>query len=495
MTLLAGREISAMEAVESYIARVEEVNGGLNALVLQRFDEAREEARVVDAARAAGEPVGSLAGLPVTVKECLDVGGLQSTVGLESRLKHRARADEAHVARLRGAGAIVLGKTNVAQFLAFLETDNPVYGRTNNPWNLDRTPGGSSGGEAALIAAGGSALGLGTDIGGSSRNPAAFCGICGFKPTAGRLPDTSVGSFAPPPDTISSEVGVLARTVADVALGLRAVNGDMPLADPDEVDLSGLRVAVVTSDGVLEPCPAARRAVTEADVALRHIGVSAESWELPNPEAGLSVGFAVLGFDRLAHFVDLADGTTVDGRVQQMIRISNMPAPLRRVGASVLSAVGQRGLAAGMRLLSIDSSDDGLRKTLATLDRYRKGFAAALDAGRFDAILLPASPLPAVPHGATKNLGTLGAYTMLWNVLGLPAGVVPWTSIRADEQLERAATRDVVAKTVAAAERGSMGLPIGVQVVGRAGRDHEVLAVMRALETESLRSGSHPGRP
>lgn len=495
VALLSAREISAHQAVQAHIARLEEVNDALNALVVPRFDAALEEADRVDAARAAGEPVGILAGLPVTVKECLDVAGLPSTVGLQSRREHRAGADETHVARLRAAGAVVLGKTNVAQFLAFLETDNPVYGRTNNPWNAGRTPGGSSGGEAAVIAAGGSALGLGTDIGGSSRNPAAFCGICGFKPSSGRLPDTSEGSFAPPPGTIGSEVGVLARTVADVALALRTVNGDMPLADPDDVDVTRLRTAVVTSDHILEPSPAARRAVDEAGAALRAAGGAAEPWELPGTAAGLGLGFAVLGFDRLAHFVDLAEGTAIDPRVKQLRTISNMPAAVRRVAAGVLSAVGQPGLAAGMRLLSVDGSDAGLARTTTSLEHYRAAFAAALDAAGFDAILLPASPLPAVPHGATKNLGTLGAYTMLWNVLGYPAGVVPWTTVRADEERGRAKSRDVVAKTARDADLGSAGLPIGVQVVGRPGRDHEVLALMRTLEAASLRQGQHPGRP
>lgn len=493
--LLATREVSAREAVDAHIARAEAVHDRLNALVVRRFDAARAEADRVDAARATGDKVGRLAGLPVTVKECLDLAGLPSTVGLESRRDHRADSDETHVARLRAAGAIVLGKTNIAQFLAFLETDNPVYGRANNPWDGTRTPGGSSGGEAAIVAAGGSALGLGTDIGGSSRNPAAFCGICGFKPTSGRLPDTSAGSFAPPPGTIGSEVGVLARTVGDVALGLRAVNGEMPLGDQAEVDLSTLRIAVVTSDGILEPCPTARRAVAEGAAAARRAGATTDAWELPGPDEAVRIGFAVLGFDRLAHFADLAAGTPIDGRVKQMMRIAGMPAPVRRAAATALGALGQGGLADGLRLLSVDSSDDGLTRTIASLQAYRSAFAAALDAGGFDAILLPASPLPAVPHGATKYLGTLGAYTILANVLGLPAGVVPWTKVRADEEVGRAKTSDAVEKTARSAEVGSSGLPIGLQVVGRAGRDHEVLAIMNSIESESLRCREHPGRP
>src|SRR3954453_10334350 len=156
--LTAAGDLSAVEAVEAQIARIEEVNPGLNAVVVKRYAEARAEAREADARRARGEALGPLHGVPVTIKDSLDVAGLPSTFGLPSRAQSQASADEAHVARLRQAGAIILGKTNVAQMLFYFEADNPLYGRTNNPWNRDRTPGGSSGGEAAIIAAGGSPL-------------------------------------------------------------------------------------------------------------------------------------------------------------------------------------------------------------------------------------------------------------------------------------------------------------------------------------------------
>ena len=181
--LIASGEISAREVVDAHIERIEAINPKLNAVVVERFDAARREAASVDGKRAVRDKLPPLAGVPITVKECLDLAGTPSTFGITSRANTIASADEQHVARLRAAGAIVLGKTNDSQLLITIECDNPVYGRSNNPWNPDRTCGGSSGGEGAIIAAGGSALGLGTDIGGSSRYPAAFCGIIGFKPT------------------------------------------------------------------------------------------------------------------------------------------------------------------------------------------------------------------------------------------------------------------------------------------------------------------------
>jgi fatty acid amide hydrolase len=176
---IASGEITAVDAVEAHIARIEAVNPGLNTVVVKRYEAARAEARETDERRAAGGPLWPLHGVPITIKECLDLEGTPSTFGLPSRSSLNAGKDDRYVARMRQAGAIVLGKTNVAQFLGFVETDNPLCGRTNNPWDVERSPGGSSGAQAAIIAAGGSPLGLGTDIGGSLRVPAPSCGIAG----------------------------------------------------------------------------------------------------------------------------------------------------------------------------------------------------------------------------------------------------------------------------------------------------------------------------
>ena len=184
---VASGELSAREVIEEHVRRIEEVNPRLNAVVVTQFDCALREADAADAALAHGGPLGPLHGVPVTIKEQFMVPGTPTTMGLPSRASHRAPSDGPLVGRLRRAGAIVLGKTNVSQLLIYHESDNPVYGRTNNPWDPERTPGGSSGGEAAIIAAGGSSLGLGGDYGGSIRVPAHFSGLHGLRPTAGRL--------------------------------------------------------------------------------------------------------------------------------------------------------------------------------------------------------------------------------------------------------------------------------------------------------------------
>ena len=273
-SLIATREISSVEVVEAHIARIEEVNSALNAVIWKRYAEARAEARRADEATQRGDAVGPLHGVPITIKEAFGLTGSPATFGLESRARHMAAEDDIYVARLRQAGAIILGKTNVAQLLLYIESDNPVYGRSNNPWNRERTPGGSSGGQGAIIAAGGSPLGLASDIGGSIRVPASFCGIAGLKPTSGRLPDPTDFGLSPGEQAIVSQAGVLARTVEDVELGLRILDGSgtaaggrglgaeregVGLADPP--DISSLRVAYYTDDGTLvgrAGCPASR---------------------------------------------------------------------------------------------------------------------------------------------------------------------------------------------------------------------------------------------
>ena len=221
---IAARELSSAEVVEHFIARLKAVNGKLNAVTADLSESARQAAADVDSALARGEKLGPLAGLPVTIKECFDLAGTASTFGLTSRRDEIESKDDPYVAALRAAGAIPIAKTNLPQLMIFTETDNPLYGRTNNPWDLERSCGGSSGGEAAVIAAGASPLGLGNDIGGSLRIPAAFCGITSIRPTAGRTPDHCAHGLPVGQTGIVSQVGPMARHVEDLVVGLRVLD-------------------------------------------------------------------------------------------------------------------------------------------------------------------------------------------------------------------------------------------------------------------------------
>ena len=219
--LVRDGELSPVEVVRAHLQRIEDVNGRLNAIVTLD-DRAEDRAREAEAAAATGERMGPLHGVPLTVKDCVDTAGLRTTRGSRLFSDHVPTADAPVVQRLTDAGAIVIGKTNMPEFALWWETDNVVFGRTENPWLDGRTPGGSSGGEAAAIASGMSPLGIGSDVGGSIREPANYCGIVGLKATHGRVPLTAHW-----PDVLLRfmHVGPMARTVRDAALALSIIAG------------------------------------------------------------------------------------------------------------------------------------------------------------------------------------------------------------------------------------------------------------------------------
>src|SRR6202012_3460207 len=270
---IRSKQLSSKSIVEAHLERIAKVNPKLNAVVQLAADSARKEADEADAALARGEIKGPLHGVPVTIKDTLETTGVICTGGTKGRANYVPKADATAVARLRAAGAIILGKTNVPELAGAIETDNLVYGRTNNPYDLARTPGGSSGGEAAIVSACGSPLGLGTDAGGSIRIPAHFCGLAAIKPTSGRVPRT--GQFPLPMGARAPvyHVSLIARRVEDLALALPFISGPdfrdssivgMPLLDPKTVTLSGLKLAFFEDDGAATPTKEIAAAVRDS---------------------------------------------------------------------------------------------------------------------------------------------------------------------------------------------------------------------------------------
>lgn len=503
---IADGSITSADAVEAHIARIERVNPALNAVVVKRYDDARAEAREADRRRTAGEPLGALHGVPVTIKECLDFSGLPSTFGLASRAAHVAGADDPYVARLRAAGAVVLGKTNVAQMLLAVESSNPVYGRTNNPWNLERSPGGSSGGEGAIVAAGGSPLGLGTDIGGSVRIPAAFCGIAALKPTQGRTPDQGRCSVPFGQRAVVSQVGILARTVADVALGTRVISERphdddlepaLPLRDHRAIDVAALRVAVFEDDGAFATGPAVRRGVREAAEMLAAAGARVTAWTPPDIGEAIDLYFGLLTADGGRGLGTLARGQKIDPTIAPLMMFAQKSRRTLGVIRALLNAVGQRGSSDKLRPFGYGDTHHYWQLVERQMD-YRERFVRALDdadGGPFDVVLCPPCAVPAYTHGAARDLGLLGSYNLLANLLGFPAGVVPVTRVRADEQAGRAASRDMVFAAANKVERDSAGLPIGAQLIARPWREDVVLAAMQAIETAASARPDYPRTP
>ena len=286
--LIAVREVSAREVVDAHLRRVEDVNGAINAVVQVDAERALMRADQADAALARGERWGALHGVPFTVKDNIAAAGIPMAIGVPERAGMAAAMDATAVCRLKAAGGILLGKTNCPPWGGGIETDNELYGRTSNPYDLTRTPGGSSGGEAAIIAAQGSPCGLGTDSGASVRLPAHCCGLASIKPSAGRVPLTGVvddegqlGTLGDP----RTQVGPLARSVVDVALLLSLVAGPdgrdggvapVGLGDPAGVALRGLRVAVQTQNELAVATAETVGAVEAAAAVLRAAGATAE---------------------------------------------------------------------------------------------------------------------------------------------------------------------------------------------------------------------------
>ena len=240
--MIRNKSISAIEMLEYFIARVEQYDGGINAVVVRDFDRARENAKAADAALAKDQIWGPLHGVPVTLKESYDVEGLITTRGNPVWKDNVATADAVSVTRLKEAGVNLFGKTNVPLNLADMQSYNEIYGTTNNPWDLSRGPGGSSGGSAASLAAGMTGLESGSDIGGSIRNPAHYCGVFGHKPTWGLLPPRGHAAPGVLAQSDLTVIGPLARSAADLEVATLAMAG------PDEIQAAGLQLA-------LQPCP------------------------------------------------------------------------------------------------------------------------------------------------------------------------------------------------------------------------------------------------
>lgn len=499
--LVARGEVSAAEAVEAHIQRIEAVNPRLNAVVVKLYEQARGEARHQDEARARGETLGPLAGVPVTIKESIDVAGAPSTYGLRKRARLRSLEDSPNVARLRGAGAIILGKTNVPQLLIANESDNPVYGRTSNPWNPDRTSGGSSGGEAAILAAGGSALGLGSDSGGSVRLPASACGIAALKPTSNRL--TLRGQLTAPEPTFS-QPGPLARSSADLALALRVLAADLEgatgdpavppvdLRDPARLEIGNLRVAFYADNGVIRPSPAVRRAVEEAARALASSGVAVEEWTPMDCGEGWDIYQRLMAADGFTGVKQALRGEKIGAPIRGLVRLANTPRLARRLLARWLDWRGEERLADGVRRIE-RLPLDRYRELVRLRDEYRRRFLTEMDRNRFDAILCPACALAAVPHGAGFMVTDSLSYSALYNLLGMPAGVIPTTRVRHGEESDRREDGRRRESAARRAEAGSAGLPVGVQVVARHWREDVALALMSALENHFTTQPDFPG--
>jgi len=439
---IKSKKASSAEIVAAHVARIEEVNPKLNAVVKLTAESAIKEAKQADAALAKGQVIGPLHGVPVTIKDNIETAGVVSTSGTMGRAQFVPAEDATVVKRMKAAGAVILGKTNLPEVGLAFESDNLVYGRTNNPYDLDRTPGGSSGGESAIIAAGGSPLGIGNDAGGSIRLPSHFCGTAGIKPNTGRFPRT--GHFFPPGGIIDSlwQVGPMARFVEDLILTMPILYGvdwrdaavvPMPLGNPREVDLKSLKISFHTNNGIKTPTPETIKTVTAAAKSLSEAGASVEEARPTGIEQTFDLFMGLFAADGGAGVQMMLDmvGTKEVHPLMQSLQA------MQKEGAMSTAELG------------------GL---VFRWDMFRSAMLSFLE--RYDVIICPVNASPAMRHGETFSEERFPdfTYTMAYNLTGWPGAVV------------RCGT-------------SPEGLPIGVQVVARPWREDVALAVALHLET------------
>lgn len=436
--LLRTKAVSSRELLTAHLDRVERLNAGLNAVVTLDADRAMRAAARCDDLTARGESIGPLHGLPCTIKDALDTAGLTTTGGAVELADRVPDHDAAAVARVRAAGAVIFGKTNLPRWSGDYQTAGGLFGTTNNPWDLGRTPGGSSGGAAAAVASGLTTFEIGTDIGGSIRVPSTFCGIAGHKPTYGVVPQRGYVAHVGGGTTLAdiNVVGPLARTVADLGLLLDVLAGP---EEPDEGWSLQLpppapgpwRVTALVDDPAFPVSGEVRAAVLTAAEALR--GDGARVGDGPPP-------------------VSLTEAT------EQFVPLISAAMALSNAGGVDAAGIGDVAGDSHVAWLRHDAARVALQR------RWRNWFAD------HDVLLAPAWPTPAVPHdqrpvtertldvdGTTVPTVLAGCWLGYAGVVGLPATVV------------RVGT-------------SGDGLPIGVQVIAGSHRDRTSLAVAARLE-------------
>lgn len=484
-------ELESRAVTEFFINRIEDVNPKLNAVVLKFFDEALEKATAADALAREGRATGRLHGLPFTIKECFDYPGTPSTLGVLARRDDRPAAPDLYVGALMNEGGIVLGKTNVPQLLIFIESENRVYGRTNNPFNDKFGSGGSSGGEGAIVGAGASPIGLGSDIGGSVRFPAAFCGACSIKPTSKRFPDLTRYGETRLEGPITSSAGVIAQHAEDLDLFLRVIDDAAPKADGAEslksfrdVDVSKIRVGYYDDDGLFPTMPAIKRAVAEAADKLRAAGAEVVKFTPPDLERCEEIFYRIMSVDNARLFSSVLAGEKPLPQLKNMFLLAEASKMKRRLIASGARLFGQKGLS---RIEPFFGEPlERISHWAKEVADYKRCFLEAMQRENIDAILGPVAALPAFPHRSTEFIGLGGTYTMLYNVLGFPAGVAQISNVREDEAVGRNAGIDLTMRAAAKAEKISAGLPLAVQIAARPWREDIVIALVDRLHRRNF---------
>jgi fatty acid amide hydrolase len=497
--VLETREASSEEVTLAFLERIDETQPRLNSMAQILRERALRKARESDERRARGELRSRYDGVPMTLKENIDIAGHPSTLGL---LKNKGRvADKNAVLTdlVEEAGMVVLGKTNVSQLMLFHESRNPVYGETKNPYDVTRGPGGSSGGEAAAVAAYQSPGGFGTDIGGSIRVPAHFCGVFGLKPTVGRISNLGIGSGVPGQEVIRGQSGPIARSARDLAALMEVARPEACAArDPRVPPLpleqrahARLRIGFFIDDGFLAPSPAIARALHEARDVLEHAGHTVIPFTPPLVEDLVFTYLAALSADGAETILSQVPKKELDEALTLLARLATLPTGPKKLAGKAIAELADRTAGKTMSAVGLKSVAELWKLTA----RARQIQAAAYDAWNqheLDAVLCAPHATVALPQGASRDFTLGGALSIRYNLLDFPAGVAPITRVRAGEEHHPGRPRERLAGRARSVEKGSAGMPVGVQVVARPWREDVVLHLLETLEDAVKGNDEYP---
>jgi len=505
---LAAGDLSSVEVTRAFLERIEVVQSTFRPLAIPFGDEALDAARQSDTRREKNAVLSPLDGVPLTIKESVDVKGHPSTLGLSSRKGKNADTDAVVTGILRSAGAVFLGKTNISQALLFHESRNPVYGQTVNPFHDGRSPGGSSGGEGAAIASYASPAGVGTDVGGSIRIPAAWNGICGLKPTNDRWSNIGSRTAIAGQELVRGQIGPMARTVDDLAFLLEIVTPEkcaardprtapLPIPSYKAVDVRKLKVGFYVDDGLVSPSPAIVRAVDEAHRALSAAGATVVPLPPTLIDDALFTYYAGFSADGARTLLDQLDPSDLDVALKPLFRLARLPSFARKAASKILGMRGEKHLSHLLEVMG-EKSVAHLWRLTRRAREISGEVLSAWDKLGIDVVICPVHATPALPHTESRDFSLAGSYSMFFNIVNFPAGTVPVTTVRPHEtELRQQSTQEPTSldRRAISVDTGSTGLPVGVQVVARPFREEHVLAAMAVIESAASKVEGFPRFP
>ncbi|KAJ7760504.1 amidase [Mycena metata] len=501
-------EWTASHVVQAYIARAALAHQTTNCVTEVLFVEALQQAAELDAEFASTKRLrGPLHGVPLSIKDQFNVAGFDSSMGFSRLLQKPASRDADSVALLKAAGAIPIVKTNVPQTMFSFECSNPVFGRTLNPYNAAFAPGGSSGGEAALISMDGAALGLGSDIGGSLRIPAAYCGIYSLKPSPLRVPYAGSGVVVPGFEGIVSVAGPLGRSVRDLELFCRATFGIpgrhiglAPILYREPQLPEKLRFGYY-ADNYIKASPANKRAVMETVAALRIQGHECIEIEVPDPMEAFDIFIGVTSADGYQTLLSTIPPDPLDPSLKVVARLGDLPRWISAIVAWIVTYILKDvKFARSVRAGGTKPVREYL-KWIHRRDSYNtKFYEEVWVKHELDGIIAPVQSMPQLPNLMSGRLFALAAGTSLYNIVNNPCGVVPVTKVdpakdMLTEEWTKAPLPSMMERTLYFGKNPvydpvkMQGMPIAVQVVGKKWEDEKVLAMMQVVDTALTAEG------